>query len=145
MRNNETSSVIAPANRLDSFQTWGGGQGGQGEGTQEEPGRLLELRWWSWECREPGELEFTWWSAREGRVAHRECRTPADGPPPVLGVSLLLSTCMWRNFLRLREELSRWIRGHILSSCRFRNSGNSDRFFFLDSKNHFWWWLQPQN
>ena len=131
MRNNEISSVIAPANRLDCFQSgagWGW-EGGRGD-REREPRKNLEDSE-SWECREPKELEFTWWSAREERAADRECQTPADGPPPILGASLLLSTRMWRNFPRLREELSRWIRGHIPSLCRFTNSGNSGRFCFL--------------
>ena len=68
MRNNETSSVIAPANRLDSFQT-GGGAGGAGRGN---PGR-------TWKTPRAEVMKLRMQGARRARVYMMECQRGKSG------------------------------------------------------------------
>ena len=67
MRDNETSSVIAPANRLDSFQT------GRGQGVRErEPGR-------TWKTPRAEVMELRMQGARGARVYMMERQRGKSG------------------------------------------------------------------
>ena len=125
MRNNEISSVIAPANRLDCFQT-GAGAGRQGEGTQEEPGGLRQLRMQGAKGARVYMME-----CRRGKSSRRRMPDTCRGSPSNIRSVFIAQNTHVKKFPEAEEDLSRWIRGHIPSLCRFTNSGNSGRFCFL--------------
>ena len=53
----------------------------------------------------------------------------------------------WKSWLKMQHSKSEdhSIQSHHFMADRWRNNGNSDRFYFLGLQNHCGWWPQPWN
>ena len=53
----------------------------------------------------------------------------------------------WKSWLKTQHSKDKdyVIQSHHLVANRWRNNGNSDRFYFGGLQNHCKWWLQPWN
>ena len=138
----------------------------------EEPGRLQSMGSLESDTTEWRHFHFSLSCIGEGNGNPLQCsclENPRDGEAwwaAIYGVAQSRTRLKWlssssssmaeskeelkRLLMKVKEEsektdLKLSIQSHHFMSNRWRNNGNSDRYYYLGPQNHCRWWVQPWN